>query len=174
MLTLKSIELTSKFEANLELIRKGDVDIDEFKASINELDKEIIDEMKGISETDVSNVKQNTIINNSICNCPNCEGYIIKGQYGYFCNKKCGVVLNYNMLEKYGKKNITEKEAVDILNNSPTKKTFKFISAKTGNEYEAKIKYDFKPNDIYKNNISLIFPEKKKEKVKTKKHQLIK
>ena len=171
---LKSIELTSKFEANLELIRKGDVDIDEFKASINELDKEIIDEMKGISETDVSNVKQNTIINNSICNCPNCEGYIIKGQYGYFCNKKCGVVLNYNMLEKYGKKNITEKEAVDILNNSPTKKTFKFISAKTGNEYEAKIKYDFKPNDIYKNNISLIFPEKKKEKVKTKKHQLIK
>lgn len=167
---LKEIELTSTFEANLELIKDGKYNIDEFKETIHELDRKIIDEMREISSDDVKSVKLNTIRNNSICKCTNCvDGYILKGKNSYYCSNNCGVNINFGVLKNFGyEKDLTDKNLIDLLENKPSTKVYEMVSKKTEKKFKARIMYEFDPNSQYKNKFSLVFVKERKAKDKTK------
>ena len=94
---------------------------------------------KSISEIKASGSPV-TSVNKSNIKCPKCDGYLIKGKYGYFCSNKnngCNIAIS----KEFNGKTLTEKEQMNLLNGKQI--TINNMISKKGNKYSALVEYDF-------------------------------
>ena len=157
---IKSVSLTAQAEKKLSMIAKGEYSEEKFLNEINELNVKFINSLKNMKKEEI-NSKQISISNEALCKCPNCNGNIKKGKFGFYCENKCGVSINTEFFVKYGHKKISDTEAKELLTKGKTKKEIKFISPKNGKDYKAYIVYKFMPDEQYKNKLSFEFKNNK-------------
>ena len=85
---VKSPKLTVEWEMQLQQIEHGKADAGSFMDGIKGYVKEICTRYGAVDES-VSFKRQSEAIGK----CPHCGGEVKKGQFGYYCTKKCGMYL---------------------------------------------------------------------------------
>lgn len=85
---VKSPKLTAEWEMQLQQIEHGKANAGSFMDGIKGYVKEICTKYGAVDES-VSFKQQSEAIGK----CPHCGGEVKKGQYGYYCTKKCGMYL---------------------------------------------------------------------------------
>lgn len=110
---VKSPKLTAEWEMQLQQIEHGQADAAAFMGKITAYVRDLCAKYAEKDST-VSFHRQSE----SIGKCPHCGGEIKKGQYGYYCTKKCGMFL----AKVYGKV-LTDNQLIRLLSGKETSYT---------------------------------------------------
>lgn len=110
---VKSPKLTAEWEMQLQQIEHGQADAAAFMGKITAYVRDLCAKYAEKDST-VSFHRQSE----SIGKCPHCGGEIKKGQYGYYCTKKCGMFL----AKVYGKV-LTDNQLMRLLSGKETSYT---------------------------------------------------
>lgn len=97
---VKSPKLTADWEMQLQQIERGEFSHDDYMQKITDFVRELCNKY-GSSDSSVSF---------STGNCPNCGKAVRKGQYGFYCTGKCGMMIG----KVYGKE-LTEVQIKKLL-----------------------------------------------------------
>lgn len=122
---LTSPIMSAEWEYALSEIEKGKKTSKDFNAEIDDYIRDVVKNYVGNSSGYSPQIE-------SIGICPKCKGKFIKGKYGYYCENKCGFILN-----KYRGKNLTDAQKKNLLQGKSV--VVKKLKAKSGNEYNMKI-----------------------------------
>ena len=168
---IKSVKLTAYFERRLDEISKGNYTCEEFLEEINKLELDFVNQVKGI---DIYKLETER---NKICACPICGQAILEREKFYGCiNRNCDVAISKTALNA---KLITRNQARCLLTigNSETKVLAK--SSKTGQDFEALMRYHYDKNLKYRNVLEFDFnavalSEKETESLKDKQKSICK
>lgn len=87
--SVKSPKLTAEWENTLSLVAKGETSYDEFMDGICNEVRKLVKTYHSVSEDDKKMFSEKK----SIGRCPNCDGDVIMGKFGAYCNNKCGMIL---------------------------------------------------------------------------------
>lgn len=130
---IKSVSMTVDMENMLAQVAKGEVTDTEYLQGITDFVTEIISRYSAISE----DKKDLFSSQNKIGTCPVCHGDVVRGKFGVYCTKKCGMKFG-----RIGGKEATEKQWADVL--SGKRILMKGLKSKKGTTYDAY----FTPTDI--------------------------
>lgn len=153
---VKSVELTAIFENKLSEIAKGRYSFDLFMLDIEKMSLDFLDDCKEVAPNKTLNYDNRKVI----CKCPACGSNVVEGKFSYHCTK-CKVAINFNALEKLGKKKITETEAKELLSKGITKKTSILTFPKSGKDAEVYLTYSYDETKQYPNNVGFEFVYRK-------------
>ena len=113
---IKSVELTVEMENDLVLVSKGQKLPEQFMDNIRETVKKLV---SFLQRTKCENMENGTgfaaPIQEVLGNCPSCNGPVLKGKYGAYCQKKCGM-----MLQKAMGKTLTDNQIKNLLMGKKT------------------------------------------------------
>ncbi len=119
---LKSPEITGKWEKGLNLINKGDMDVNRFMNSISRFVDYIIVESNKNTDVVFENEGFNKSKLKKIEDCPKCKkGIILENAKAFYCSnwkQNCKISIWKNSLEKYGIEQISDKDAKLIINDN--------------------------------------------------------
>jgi len=154
---IKSVALTALFESKLSEIAKGKYDFALFMNDIERMNLDFMEECQKVAPNKTLNYDKRKVI----CKCPVCGSNIVEGKYGYHCTK-CKASINFNALEKLGKKKITETEAKELFTKGITKKSTVITFPNSGKEAEVYLTYTYDETAKYINNIGFEYVYGKK------------
>ena len=126
---IKSPKLTAEWENALALVAKGEIPMEHFMANIQDMVTELVQTHK---EADAEMIKIFAPKQEVVGICPNCGSRIVKGKYGAYCEKKCGMNVNRAMGIA-----LTDGQIKDLL--AGKKILLKGLKSKTGKSYDAYI-----------------------------------
>ena len=87
---VKSPKLTADWENELTLVSQGKVSADQFMEGIETMVRELVKTYHSVSDEQKNMfVRSNTAEKLGIC--PKCGGDVVKGKFGAYCKKKCGM-----------------------------------------------------------------------------------
>lgn len=108
---IKSPQLTADWENALTLVAKGEMKREDFMAGIEELVEELIQTYHEVKEEEK---KMFEIGKETLGICPNCGNEVVKGKFGAYCTKKCGMnvsrVLGVNLTDEQVKSMLSGKK----------------------------------------------------------------
>lgn len=126
---VKSPKLTANWENALTLVAKGELAMEDFMADIENMVSELIHTYHEISDEQKKMFAQEQA---ALGICPNCGGQVIKGKFGAYCVKKCGM----NVSRVMGAV-LTDAQVKDML--AGRKILLKGLKSRTGKPYDAYI-----------------------------------
>ena len=126
---VKSPKLTADWENALSLVAKGEMPRDEFMDGIRKMVKELIETYHEVGD---EQKKMFAKEKETLGVCPNCDGWVLKGKFGPYCEKKCGMNVSRIMGVS-----LTEEQVITIL--SGKKILLKGLTSKMGKKYDAYI-----------------------------------
>ena len=106
---IRSEKLTSEWEMKLKHIENGEFSDNEF---MNEIGKFITQMCEKYSEK--------VVAENAVGKCPECNGDVIKGKYGFYCKDKCGMTIG----KVYGI-TLDEQQVKSLLSGNPCYYSYK-------------------------------------------------
>ena len=136
---VKSASMTAEWETKLQQIEHGQYSESDFMAEIEQFVRDICRKY-GFADASVSFGNHNEPLGK----CPKCGGDVVKGKYGFYCQKKCGM----NVAKIYGKE-LSESQVAGLLHGKSTsfpekgKKTIVFPEI-AENSYNGKTYYQWK------------------------------
>ena len=96
---VKSPKLTADWENELTLVSQGKVSADQFMEGIESMVRELVKTYHSVSDEQKNMfVRSNTAEKLEIC--PKCGGDVVKGKFGAYCKKKCGMNEQNKPLDK--------------------------------------------------------------------------
>ena len=126
---VKSPKLTADWENALTLVAKGELPMEDFMAEIENMVSELIHTYHEVSDEQKKMfVQEQTVLGT----CPNCGGQVVKGKFGAYCVKKCGM----NVSRVMGAA-LTDTQVKDLL--AGKKILLKGLKSKAGKPYDAYI-----------------------------------
>lgn len=126
---IKSPKLTAEWENALTLVSRGEIPMEHFMANIKDMVTELV---RTHREADTEKIKMFAPKQEVVGICPNCGSRIVKGKYGAYCEKKCGMNVNRAMGVA-----LTDGQIKDLL--AGKKILLKGLKSKTGKPYDAYI-----------------------------------
>ena len=126
---VKSPKLTADWENALTLVAKGELPMEDFMADIENMVSELIHTYHEVSDEQKKMFAQEQA---ALGVCPNCGGQVVKGKFGAYCVKKCGM----NVSRVMGAA-LTDAQVKDML--SGKKILLKGLKSKAGKPYDAYI-----------------------------------
>lgn len=126
---IKSPKLTAEWENALTLVSKGEIPMEHFMANIMDMVTELV---RTHQEADAEKIKMFAPKQEVVGICPNCGSRIVKGKYGAYCEKKCGMTVNRAMGVT-----LIDGQIKDLL--AGKKILLKELKNKTGKSYDAYI-----------------------------------
>jgi DNA topoisomerase-3 len=129
---LKTPALTADWEMKLKLVEQGKLSEESYRKEFTQYLHKIIEEARERQSKLVGfeDDGKTGII------CPICKNEIIRNAWGYSCvSKECGLSVSY----KFAGKNLSEKQIETLLRTGRTPMIKGFKSARTGNDYDAKL-----------------------------------
>lgn len=126
--SLCKADTTALWEEKLEKIRKGTMKREDFESQIRDY---ICEEIKRLKTVTMKSAPREGA--EVIGTCPKCGADFITGQYGSYCQGKCGFVL-----KQFRGKKLTEAQKKKILKGQPV--DLKNLTAKSGKTYNLRIK----------------------------------
>ena len=158
---VKSPKLTADWENALTLVAKGELPMEDFMADIENMVSELIHTYHEVSD---EQKKMFALEQEALGVCPNCGGQVIKGKFGAYCVKKCGM----NVSRVMGAA-LTDAQVKDML--AGKKILLKGLKSKAGKTYDAYIipsgteEYHYTKNGEEKSGVQfkfvMEFPKKK-------------
>lgn len=136
---VKSASMTAEWETKLQQIEHGQYSESDFMAEIEQFVRDICRKY-GFADASVSFGNHNEPLGK----CPKCGGDVVKGKYGFYCQKKCGM----NVAKIYGKE-LSESQIAELLHGKSTsfpakgKKTI-VLPEIAENSYNGKTYYQWK------------------------------
>lgn len=129
---IADVAMTGQWEQALNKIASGDMDAATFHKGIEVYASQITSELlsAAIERTD----------NRNTCPCPKCKSgnVVIYNKVAKCRNEDCGLTV----WRSIAKKELTDVQLTDLLMNGKTALIKGFISSKTGNTFEAAVKFD--------------------------------
>ncbi len=126
---VKSPKLTADWENALTLVAKGELPMADFMADIESMVSELIRTYHEVSDEQKKMFAQEQ---EALGICPNCGGQVVKGKFGAYCVKKCGM----NVSRVMGAA-LTDAQVKDML--AGKKILLKGLKSKAGKPYDAYI-----------------------------------
>ena len=126
---VKSPKLTADWENALTLVAKGELPMEDFMADIENMVSELIHTYHEVSDEQKKMFAQEQA---ALGVCPNCGGQVVKGKFGAYCLKKCGM----NVSRVMGAA-LTDAQVKDML--AGKKILLKGLKSKAGKPYDAYI-----------------------------------
>ena len=126
---VKSPKLTADWENALTLVAKGELPMADFMADIESMVSELIRTYHEVSDEQKKMFAQEQA---ALGVCPNCGGQVVKGKFGAYCVKKCGM----NVSRVMGAA-LTDMQVKDLL--AGKKILLKGLKSKAGKPYDAYI-----------------------------------
>ncbi len=126
---VKSPKLTADWENALTLVAKGELTMEDFMADIENMVSELIHTYHEVSDEQKKMFAQEQA---ALGVCPNCGGQVVKGKFGAYCVKKCGM----NVSRVMGAA-LTDAQVKDML--AGKKILLKGLKSKAGKPYDAYI-----------------------------------
>ena len=126
---VKSPKLTADWENALTLVAKGELPMEDFMADIENMVSELIHTYHEVSDEQKEMFAQEQA---ALGVCPNCGGQVVKGKFGAYCVKKCGM----NVSRVMGAA-LTDAQVKDML--AGKKILLKGLKSKAGKPYDAYI-----------------------------------
>ena len=126
---VKSPKLTADWENALTLVAKGELPMEDFMADIENMVSELIHTYHEVSDEQKKMFAQEQA---ALGVCPNCGGQVVKGKFGAYCVKKCGM----NVSRVMGAA-LTDAQVKDLL--AGKKILLKGLKSKAGKPYDAYI-----------------------------------
>lgn len=126
---VKSPKLTADWENALTLVAKGELPMEDFMADIENMVSELIHTYHEVSDEQKKMFAQEQA---ALGVCPNCGGQVVKGKFGAYCVKKCGMNVSRIMGAA-----LTDAQVKDML--SGKKILLKGLKSKAGKPYDAYI-----------------------------------
>ncbi len=126
---VKSPKLTADWENALTLVAKGELPMEDFMADIENMVSELIHTYHEVSDEQKKMFAQEQA---ALGVCPNCGGQVVKGKFGAYCVKKCGM----NVSRVMGAA-LTDAQVKDML--AGKKILLKGLKSKAGKSYDAYI-----------------------------------
>ena len=126
---VKSPKLTADWENALTLVAKGELPMEDFMADIENMVSELIHTYHEVSDEQKKMFAQEQTV---LGTCPNCGGQVVKGKFGAYCVKKCGM----NVSRVMGAA-LTDTQVKDLL--AGKKILLKGLKSKAGKSYDAYI-----------------------------------
>ena len=126
---VKSPKLTADWENALTLVAKGEMEREDFMADIVEMVEELIHTYHKVSEEQKNMFAKEQ---ETLGICPNCGGQVVKGKYGAYCVKKCGMNVSRVMEAA-----LTDEQVKALL--AGKKILLKGLASKAGKKYDAYI-----------------------------------
>jgi DNA topoisomerase-3 len=158
---VKSPKLTADWENALTLVAKGELPMEDFMADIENMVSELIHTYHEVSDEQKKMFAQEQVV---LGVCPNCGGQVVKGKFGAYCVKKCGM----NVSRVMGAA-LTDAQVKDML--AGKKILLKGLKSKAGKPYDAYIipsgteEYHYTKNGAEKSGVQfkfvMEFPKKK-------------
>ena len=158
---VKSPKLTADWENALTLVAKGELPMEDFMADIENMVSELIHTHHEVSD---EQKKMFALEQEALGVCPNCGGQVVKGKFGAYCVKKCGM----NVSRVMGVA-LTDAQVKDML--AGKKILLKGLKSKEGKPYDAYIipsgteEYHYTKNGEEKRGVQfkfvMGFPKKK-------------
>ncbi len=124
---VKSPKLTADWENALTLVAKGELPMEDFMADIENMVSELIHTYHEVSDEQKKMFAQEQA---ALGVCPNCGGQVVKGKFGAYCVKKCGM----NVSRVMGAA-LTDAQVKDML--AGKKILLKGLRSKAGKPYDA-------------------------------------
>ena len=125
---LKSVKLTAEWENRLAEIARGEADADSFMGDIRDMVKRMVAENREVSEE--KKALFGTRNREVLGKCPRCGSDVVKGKFGAYCTKKCGMILGKAM-----GKDLSDEQIVKLLNGERI--LVKDIKSKKGKVFDA-------------------------------------
>ena len=158
---VKSPKLTADWENALTLVAKGELPMEDFMADIESMVSELIRTYHEVSDEQKKMFAQEQ---EALGICPNCGSQVVKGKFGAYCVKKCGM----NVSRVMGAA-LTDAQVKDLL--AGKKILLKGLKSKAGKPYDAYIipsgteEYRYTKNGEEKSGVQfkfvMEFPKKK-------------
>ena len=126
---VKSPKLTADWESALTLVAKGELPMEDFMADIENMVSELIHTYHEVSDEQKKMFTQEQA---ALGVCPNCGSQVVKGKFGAYCVKKCGM----NVSRVMGVA-LTDAQVKDML--AGKKILLKGLKSKAGKPYDAYI-----------------------------------
>ena len=126
---VKSPKLTADWENALTLVARGEVEMGAFMGDIEQMVSDLVQTYHEVSD---EQKKMFAPVQEILGTCPNCGGQIVKGKFGAYCTKKCGMNVGRIMGAA-----LTDKQIKDIL--AGKKILLKGLKTKAGKSYDAYI-----------------------------------
>ena len=126
---VKSPKLTADWENALTLVAKGELPMEDFMEDIESMVSELIRTYHEVSDEQKKMFAQEQ---EALGVCPNCGGQVVKGKFGAYCVKKCGM----NVSRVMGAA-LTDAQVKDLL--AGKKILLKGLKSKAGKPYDAYI-----------------------------------
>ncbi len=126
---VKSPKLTADWENALTLVAKGELPMEDFMEDIESMVSELIRTYHEVSDEQKKMFAQEQ---EALGICPNCGGQVVKGKFGAYCVKKCGM----NVSRVMGAA-LTDAQVKDLL--AGKKILLKGLKSKAGKPYDAYI-----------------------------------
>ena len=165
---VKSPKLTADWENALTLVAKGELPMEDFMADIENMVSELIHTYHEVSDEQKKMFAQEQA---ALGVCPNCGGQVLKGKFGAYCVKKCGM----NVSRVMGAA-LTDAQVKDML--AGKKILLKGLKSKAGKPYDAYIipsgteEYHYTKDGAEKSGVQfkfvMEFPKKKSSGSKKK------
>ena len=124
---VKSPKLTADWENALTLVAKGELPMEDFMADIENMVSELIHTYHEVSDEQKKMFAQEQ---EALGVCPNCGGQVVKGKFGAYCVKKCGM----NVSRVMGAA-LSDAQVKDML--AGKKILLKGLKSKAGKPYDA-------------------------------------
>ena len=124
---VKSPKLTADWENALTLVAKGELPMEDFMTDIENMVSELIHTYHEVSDEQKKMFAQEQA---ALGVCPNCGGQVVKGKFGAYCVKKCGM----NVSRVMGAA-LTDAQVKDML--AGKKILLKGLKSKAGKPYDA-------------------------------------
>ena len=124
---VKSPKLTADWENDLTLVAKGELNLSTYMNGIQVMVQELVTTYHEVSE---DNKKMFSSNQKPLGKCPKCGGDILKGKYGPYCSKKCGM----NVSRAMGA-TLSDDELTTLL--AGKKLLMKGLRGKSGKVYDA-------------------------------------
>ena len=124
---VKSPKLTADWENALTLVAKGELPMEDFMTDIENMVSELIHTYHEVSDEQKKMFAQEQA---ALGVCPNCGGQVVKGKFGAYCVKKCGM----NVSRVMGAV-LTDAQVKDML--AGKKILLKGLKSKAGKPYDA-------------------------------------
>lgn len=142
---IADVAMTGQWEQALNKIASGEMDASTFHKGIEIYASQITAELLGMTFE-----RQDS---RTLCPCPKCKsGIVVIYQKVAKCqNETCGLTV----WRSIAKKELTDRQLTDLLTSGQTALIKGFVSSKTGNTFEAVIKFDANYKTVFE------FPQKK-------------
>lgn len=126
---VKSPKLTADWENALTLVAKGEMESEDFMSGIELMVSDLIQTYHEVGDEQKKMFAQEQKV---LGRCPNCGADVIKGKYGAYCTKKCG--MNVSRIMGVA---LTDEQVESLL--AGKKILLKGLTSKAGKKYDAYI-----------------------------------